>query len=116
MTDHLSPTMLNAVADGEFSADQLATANEHLAGCSSCTASALQQSLLKSATARAGQRYTMPPRAGEAFGIPGRDAGHRAFQVGNLVTGMDHRGGASSCLQQHDAFAAPHAQSGDCFR
>jgi anti-sigma factor RsiW len=65
MTDHLSPTMLNAVADGELSADQLATANEHLAGCSSCTASALQQSLLKSATARAGQRYTMPPELGE---------------------------------------------------
>src|SRR5271156_6843910 len=61
MTDHLSPTLLNAVADGELSADQLATANEHLAGCSSCTASALEQSLLKSATARAGQRYTMPP-------------------------------------------------------
>ena len=65
MTDHLSPTMLNAVADGELSTDQLAMANEHLAGCSSCTASALQQSLLKSATARAGQRYTMPPELGE---------------------------------------------------
>jgi anti-sigma factor RsiW len=61
MTDHLSPATLNAVADGELSADQLATANEHLAGCSSCAANALQQSLLKSATARAGQRYTMPP-------------------------------------------------------
>ncbi len=65
MTDHLSPATLNAVADGELSADQLATANEHLAGCSSCTASALQQSLLKSATARAGQRYEMPPELGE---------------------------------------------------
>jgi anti-sigma factor RsiW len=65
MTDHLSSTVLNAVADGELSPDQLATANQHLAGCSSCTASALQQSLLKSATARAGQRYTMPPELGE---------------------------------------------------
>jgi anti-sigma factor RsiW len=65
MTDHLSPATLNAVADGELSADQLATASEHLAGCSSCTASALQQSLLKSATARAGQRYAMPPELGK---------------------------------------------------
>ena len=65
MTDHLSPATLNAVADGELSADQHATANEHLAGCSSCTASAREQSLLKSATARAGQRYTLPPELEE---------------------------------------------------
>jgi anti-sigma factor RsiW len=65
MTDHLSSTVLSAVADGELSPEQLATANEHLAGCSSCTASALEQSLLKSATARAGQRYTLPPELGE---------------------------------------------------
>ena len=65
MTDHLSSTVLSAVADGELSPDQLATANQHLAGCSSCTASALEQSLLKSATARAGQRYTLPPELGE---------------------------------------------------
>jgi anti-sigma factor RsiW len=65
MTDHLSSATLSAVVDGELSAEQLAVANEHLAGCSSCTASALQTSLLKSATAKAGQRYTLPPELGE---------------------------------------------------
>ena len=62
MTDHLSASLLNALADGELSADQLAVANEHLAGCPSCTSNALYQSLLKSATAKAGQRYTPPPQ------------------------------------------------------
>jgi anti-sigma factor RsiW len=61
VSDHLSPTILNALADGELSAEQLAHANEHLAGCSSCTSSALFQTLLKSSTAKAGQRYAPPP-------------------------------------------------------
>ena len=65
MTDHLSPSMLNGLADGELSADQLAVANEHLAGCPACTSNALYQSLLKSATAKAGQRYTPPPQLQE---------------------------------------------------
>ena len=65
MSDHLSPSMLNGLADGELSADQLAVANEHLAGCPSCTSNALYQSLLKSATAKAGQRYTPPPQLQE---------------------------------------------------
>jgi anti-sigma factor RsiW len=58
MTDHLSDTILNALADGELTADQLASTNEHLAACQSCTSNALRWSLLKSATAKAGQRYT----------------------------------------------------------
>jgi anti-sigma factor RsiW len=62
MTDHLSYDLLNALADGELAQDQLALANEHLAGCAACTAKALQQSLLKSATAKAGQRYAPPPQ------------------------------------------------------
>lgn len=57
MTGHLSHTELNALADAELSPEQLAIASDHLAGCPSCTASALSQSLLKSATAKAGQRY-----------------------------------------------------------
>jgi len=61
MTDHLSPAILNALVDGELTADQLASANQHLAECPACTSSALQQSLLKSATAKAGQRYQTPP-------------------------------------------------------
>ena len=58
MTDHLSQPILNALADGELSADQLVSANEHLVACKTCTSSALYLTLLKSATARAGQRYT----------------------------------------------------------
>src|SRR5579863_7828027 len=57
MTDHLSVPILNALADGELSVDQLATANHHLSQCSLCTSDALYYSLLKSATAKAGQRY-----------------------------------------------------------
>ncbi|HTZ58731.1 MAG TPA: zf-HC2 domain-containing protein [Acidobacteriaceae bacterium] len=60
MSDHLSPSQLNALADGELPAEQLAAVNEHLSVCPSCTSSALHQSLLKSATAKAGQRYTPP--------------------------------------------------------
>jgi anti-sigma factor RsiW len=61
MNDHLSDPILSALADGELSADQLATANHHLSQCPSCTSDALHQSLLKSATAKAGQRYAPTP-------------------------------------------------------
>jgi anti-sigma factor RsiW len=61
MTDHLSHAILNALVDGELTADQLASANQHLAGCPLCTSYALHESLLKSATAKAGQRYLPPP-------------------------------------------------------
>jgi anti-sigma factor RsiW len=60
MTEHLSPFVLNALADGELSNDQLAGAQQHLANCPTCTANALYQSLLKLATAKAGMRYTPP--------------------------------------------------------
>jgi anti-sigma factor RsiW len=65
MTDHLSPPILSALADGELSSDQLAAANQHLAECALCTSNALYQSLLKSATAKAGQRYAPPPHLQE---------------------------------------------------
>lgn len=61
MSEHLSFRSLSALADGELSGTELVQVNEHLAACSACTSSALAQSLLKSATARAGQRYTPPP-------------------------------------------------------
>jgi anti-sigma factor RsiW len=60
MTDHLSSSLLNSLVDGELSADQAATAQEHLAQCPACTATALNHSLLKTAAARAGHRYEMP--------------------------------------------------------
>ena len=44
----------------EARARDLAAAQEHLAGCATCTSNALAQTLLKSATARAGQRYVIP--------------------------------------------------------
>jgi anti-sigma factor RsiW len=65
MTDHLSPPILNALADGELSPDQLASANEHLARCPSCTSSALVHTMLKSATTKAGRRYPPPPHLQE---------------------------------------------------
>ena len=60
MSDHLSPVMLNSLADGELSSEDLAKVNEHLAGCPACTTDALHQTLLKAATARAGRRYSPP--------------------------------------------------------
>jgi anti-sigma factor RsiW len=65
MTDHLSNAILNALADGELSGDQLASTNQHLAECPPCTSKALYQSLLKSATAKAGQRYAPSPQLQE---------------------------------------------------
>ena len=60
MSDHLSSETLNALADGELTADALASVTAHLHDCSACTSHALDLSLLKSATARAGQRYALP--------------------------------------------------------
>src|ERR1700726_837790 len=65
MTDHLSPSILNALADGELSPDQFVSANEHLARCPDCTSSALVHTMLKSATAKAGRRYPPPPQLQE---------------------------------------------------
>jgi anti-sigma factor RsiW len=65
MTDHLSPNILNALADGELTAEQLASANEHLARCPSCTSSALVHTMLKASTAKAGRRYPAPPHLQE---------------------------------------------------
>jgi len=65
MTNHLTPSLLNALADGELSADQLVNANEHLACCPQCTSAALFQTMLKSATARAGHRFAPPPQLGQ---------------------------------------------------
>jgi anti-sigma factor RsiW len=61
LSEHISSTFLNALVDGELTGEPLAQVNEHLAACPQCTGSALQQSLLKAATARAGQRYTPSP-------------------------------------------------------
>ena len=61
MSEHLEPSILGALVDGELSPDQLRAVNEHLAGCAACTAGALSASMLKQATAQAGQRYAPSP-------------------------------------------------------
>ena len=65
MTTHLSDTTLNSLVDGELSAEQSASAKEHLDQCPACTSSALSQALLKTATAKAGQRYAVPTQLQE---------------------------------------------------
>ena len=59
MNDHISEANLNALADGELSADQLSLVNDHLAACPACTSAALAQTLLKTNIAKAGKRYAM---------------------------------------------------------
>lgn len=83
MSDHLSPVLLNGLADGELTPDQRATVDEHLAECRSCTSSALFQSLLKTATAKAGQRYMPPPQLLErlALGVQKENAPSRSAPV-----------------------------------
>ena len=96
MTSHLSLADLNALVDGELSPEKLVIADEHLAGCPTCTASTLSQSLLKSATARAGRRYAPPQQlrervlqharyavAGKAYERTG-DVPARTFRIGQL--------------------------------
>jgi anti-sigma factor RsiW len=61
MSDHLSDVTINALADGELSADELAIANDHLASCPACTSTALIQTLLKTNVAKSAQRYAVPP-------------------------------------------------------
>ena len=61
MTGHLTLTMLNSLVDGELSTEQLATAQQHLEGCSTCTSMALGQALLKAAVVKSGHRYAPSP-------------------------------------------------------
>ena len=75
MTDHLTHDLVNALVDGELTRDQMASANQHLAECSSCTSYALELSLLKSATAKAGLRYVPAPHLHERLaGLTSRES------------------------------------------
>src|ERR1700733_3967033 len=91
MSEHLSGVELNSMADGELSAEQMAEVNAHLAGGSACTTNALSQMMLKSATARAGQRYALPDDvrerllqkvAKETAQMPVKASGSRAGWLG----------------------------------
>ena len=81
MTEHLSSAALNSLVDGELPTDQAAATQEHLDHCPACTASALHQALLKTATAKAGHRYEVPSQleqrlrrlaSSQALEIPGK--------------------------------------------
>ncbi len=79
MTDHLSQVTINALADGELSADQLAITNDHLAVCPACTSSALVQTLLKTNVAKTAQRYAVPPGLEQRLKLlASRDRSHDA--------------------------------------
>jgi anti-sigma factor RsiW len=69
LSSHLSSTALNSLVDAELSAEQAAAVQEHLAHCPACTAAALNQSLLKTATARAG-RSVGDRRVGDRHEMP----------------------------------------------
>lgn len=58
---HLTSALLNSWVDGELSSEEQRQVDEHLAECPACTSAALSQTLLKSAIAKAGQRYALPP-------------------------------------------------------
>jgi anti-sigma factor RsiW len=81
MSEHLSSEVLNGLADGELAGEQLARANEHLAGCSQCTSNALVQSLLKSGAGRAGQRYAAPADLRERMRLVALDEAARVQEV-----------------------------------
>lgn len=57
MSHHLSSSILSALADGQLETEDMAAANQHLAGCPACSSEALSQFLLKGTVARAGRRY-----------------------------------------------------------
>ena len=87
MTSHLSSDTLNALVDQELSAEQAAAAKEHLDRCPACTSTALNQALLKSAVAKAGQRYTASTHLQELL---------RPLSAAQILTSPSAPGRASS--------------------
>lgn len=57
MSEHLTATMLSALADGEVSAGEMVALKQHLDACPACTSQALSNALLKTAVTKAGQRH-----------------------------------------------------------
>jgi anti-sigma factor RsiW len=68
MTDHLSPASLNSFVDGELSAEQVASATEHLAGCPSCAAALLLLSASIAVIERNVRRTTIASGKPDALG------------------------------------------------
>jgi anti-sigma factor RsiW len=61
--NHLGPEQLSAFIDGELSPAERQGIEQHLATCHACTLRVLSATQLKTATARAGQRFAPPPEA-----------------------------------------------------
>jgi anti-sigma factor RsiW len=61
--EHLDPDTLSAFIDGELQTVERQRIEQHLAGCHACTLLVLSAMQLKSATARAGHRFALPPEA-----------------------------------------------------
>jgi len=62
-TEHLSSGQVNALADGELSANEAVTLEQHVAGCHACTLRVLDATRLKAATATAAHVMAVPPSA-----------------------------------------------------
>jgi anti-sigma factor RsiW len=60
---HLDPDKLSSFIDGELTHAEQKRIEQHLTTCHACTLRVLSATQLKSATARAGQRFTPPPEA-----------------------------------------------------
>jgi anti-sigma factor RsiW len=60
---HLGPDQLSAFIDGELSSSEAYGIEQHLTDCHPCALRVLSATKLKSATARAGQRFTAPLEA-----------------------------------------------------
>jgi anti-sigma factor RsiW len=86
MSNHPTPELLSALADGELTATQLASVNEHLAECLACATSALSFSLLKTATGKAGVLYRPSDQLQEKIAQTLRQA--KADPNARAVTGI----------------------------
>jgi anti-sigma factor RsiW len=62
-TEHLDPNRLSAFIDRELSLTEQQGIEQHLTNCHVCALRALSATQLKTATARAGQRFAPPPEA-----------------------------------------------------
>jgi anti-sigma factor RsiW len=78
MMEHLSDESMSALADGELSSQEMATATAHLASCPECTTDALARMMLKQTAAQAGHRYTLPDDLRSRLKRPGSAKTRRA--------------------------------------
>lgn len=62
-TGHLDPAKLNPFIDGELTPVEKQGIEQHLTTCHACTLRVLSATQLRTATARAGQRFAPPPEA-----------------------------------------------------